>query len=42
MQMELADRDFLMFRNEASGRFNVVFRRDDGNVGWVDPPSVTP
>lgn len=40
MQMELADRAFLMFRNDANGRFNVVFRRDDGNVGWIDPAHV--
>lgn len=39
MQMELADRQFLMFRNEANGRFNLVFRRDDGNVGWIEPAS---
>lgn len=37
MQMELADKTFLMFRNDASGRVNLVFRRDDGNVGWIDP-----
>lgn len=40
MQMELADRAFLMFRNDANGRFNVVFRRDDGNVGWIDPANL--
>ena len=37
MQMELADRDHLLFRHDASGRFNLVYRREDGNVGWVDP-----
>ena len=37
MQMELAHKPFLMFRNDASGRFNVVFHRDDGNIGWIDP-----
>lgn len=37
MQMELAGAAFLMFRNERNGEFNVVFRRDDGNVGWIDP-----
>ena len=37
MQMELADRSFLMFRNDASSRVNLVFRRDDGNIGWIDP-----
>jgi ribosomal subunit interface protein len=39
-QMEQANRPFLMFRNEANGRFNVVFRREDGNVGWVDPANL--
>lgn len=37
MQMELADREHLFFRHDASGRFNLVYRRDDGNVGWIDP-----
>jgi ribosomal subunit interface protein len=37
MQMELADKAFLMFRNDATSRLNVVFRREDGNIGWVDP-----
>ncbi len=27
----------LMFRNQAHGRLNMVFRRPDGNIGWVDP-----
>lgn len=37
MQMELADKAFLMFRNDANERVNLVFRRDDGNIGWIDP-----
>lgn len=37
MQMELADQPFLVFKNSANGAINVVFRRDDGNVGWIDP-----
>ncbi|MEL6774371.1 MAG: ribosome-associated translation inhibitor RaiA [Pseudomonadota bacterium] len=37
MQMELKHAPFLLFRNTANGRLNVVFQRDDGNVGWVDP-----
>lgn len=37
MQMELADRAHLLFRHDGSGRFNLVYRREDGNVGWVDP-----
>jgi hypothetical protein len=26
-----------MFRNRAHGGLNMVYRRPDGNVGWVDP-----
>ncbi|MBK0400554.1 ribosome-associated translation inhibitor RaiA [Limibaculum sp. M0105] len=37
MRMELAHAPFLIFRNESNGRLNVVFRRDDGNIGWIDP-----
>jgi len=41
MQMELAHAPFLMFKNDANGRLNIVFQRDDGNVGWVDPALVS-
>ncbi|MEC8628867.1 MAG: ribosome-associated translation inhibitor RaiA [Pseudomonadota bacterium] len=37
MQMELAGAPLLVFRNEKSGGVNVVHRREDGNVGWIDP-----
>ena len=37
MHMELAGAPVLVFRNDAHGGVNVVYRRDDGNVGWVDP-----
>ena len=37
MQMELAGAPALVFRNEKGGALNVVYRRDDGNVGWIDP-----
>ena len=40
MQMELAHAPFLMFRNDANGRLNIVFQRDDGNVGWIDPANL--
>ncbi len=39
MRMDLADQPVLMFRNSASGEFNVVYRRSDGNIGWIDPGS---
>lgn len=37
MRMDLADSPVLMFRNSAHGGFNVVYRREDGNIGWIDP-----
>ena len=39
MQMELAGAPVLVFHNEKHGSINVVYRREDGNVGWVDPKS---
>ncbi len=37
MQMELAGQKMLVFRNEGHGGVNVIYRRDDGNIGWIDP-----
>ena len=37
MQMELAGAPVLVFRNEGKEGVNVVYRRDDGNIGWIDP-----
>lgn len=37
MRMELAGQKILVFRNESHGGVNVVYRRDDGNIGWIDP-----
>lgn len=37
MQLELGDQKFLIFRNEGHGGVNVVYVRDDGNIGWIDP-----
>ncbi|MFY9209736.1 MAG: ribosome-associated translation inhibitor RaiA [Aestuariivita sp.] len=37
MQMELAGAPVLVFKNESKDRVNVVYRRDDGNIGWIDP-----
>jgi ribosomal subunit interface protein len=37
MRMDLADQQVLMFRNSASGELNVVYRRSDGHIGWIDP-----
>jgi len=37
MKLDLEERTALMFRNVAHGELNVVFRRPDGNIGWIDP-----
>lgn len=37
MRMDLSDVPVVMFRNAAHGKLNVVYRRADGNVGWIDP-----
>ncbi|PZP85868.1 MAG: ribosome-associated translation inhibitor RaiA [Azospirillum brasilense] len=37
MKMDLADLPALMFFNKGNGRLNVVYRRADGNISWVDP-----
>ncbi len=39
MQLELMDQPVNVFKNAASGSVNVVYRRSDGNIGWVDPSS---
>lgn len=37
LEMDLADAPFLMFKNARTGDMNVVYRRPDGHVGWIDP-----
>lgn len=39
MQMELVEECALLFRNGASGHLNMVYRRSDGNIGWIDTKS---
>jgi ribosomal subunit interface protein len=36
MRLDLTEEAFLVFRNAASGEINVVYRRTDGNIGWID------
>lgn len=37
MRLDLEDSGALMFVNRAHGGLNMVYRRSDGNIGWVDP-----
>ncbi len=41
MQLDLTDRPFLVFRNASHGGLNVVYRRDDGHIGWIDSAAET-
>jgi len=36
-ELDMTGATFVLFRNAANQGFNVVYRRDDGNIGWVDP-----
>ncbi len=37
MKMDISDMPFVIFRNGANHNLNIVYRRDDGNIGWIDP-----
>ncbi len=37
MQLDLSENPALLFRNAAHGGLNLVYRRSDGNIGWIDP-----
>jgi ribosome hibernation promoting factor len=42
MELDLTGAACIVFQHGSSGRVNIIYRRTDGNVGWVDPPAVTP
>lgn len=37
MQMDLLNKNFFVFRNAKNSEVNVVYRRDDGNIGLIQP-----
>jgi ribosomal subunit interface protein len=37
MLMDLRNTTALMFKNSGTGEFNMIYRREDGNIGWVEP-----
>ena len=37
MMLDLRNTNALMFKNAGTGAFNMVYRRDDGTIGWVEP-----
>jgi ribosomal subunit interface protein len=40
LELDLTGAPMVIFRHASHGRVNVVYRRPDGNVGWIDPPPV--
>jgi hypothetical protein len=37
LDLDLTDSQTIVFRNAAHGGLSVVYRRSDGNIGWIDP-----
>jgi ribosomal subunit interface protein len=37
LELDLADAPMVLFRNAGHGGLSVVYRRKDGNIGWIDP-----
>jgi ribosomal subunit interface protein len=42
MELDLSGAACLVFQHGSSGRVNIIYRRSDGHIGWVDPPAVKP
>ena len=40
MELDLTGAACMVFQHGSSGRVNIIYRRPDGNVGWIDPPTV--
>ena len=40
MMLDLRHTNALLFKNSGTGAFNMVYRRDDGTIGWVEPARV--
>ena len=41
MELDLTGAPVMVFQHGGSGRVNIIYRRADGNVGWVDPPATS-
>ncbi len=42
MDLDLTESQAIVFRNAAHGGLSVVYRRPDGNIGWIDPERTKP
>src|SRR5262249_6368609 len=41
MELDLTGAPVVVFSHASHGRINLVYRRADGNVGWIDPPHIS-
>ena len=41
MELDLTGAPVIVFQHGSSGRVNIIYRRPDGNVGWIDPPVIS-
>jgi ribosomal subunit interface protein len=39
-QLDMTGAPVMVFRHASHGRVNLVYRRPDGNIGWIDPPAI--
>jgi len=39
-ELDMTGVPVMVFRHASDGRINLVYRRADGNVGWIDPPAM--
>ena len=42
MKLDISTKPFVLFRNSGHGGINIVYRREDGHIGWIDPRSSEP
>jgi hypothetical protein len=38
MELDMTGAPVVVFRHAGHGRINLVYRRADGHIGWIDPP----
>jgi ribosomal subunit interface protein len=39
-ELDMTGAQVLVFRHAGHGRVNLIYRRPDGHVGWIDPPAI--
>jgi uncharacterized circularly permuted ATP-grasp superfamily protein len=40
MELDVTGAPVLIFRHAGHGRVNLVYRRVDGHIGWIDPQTI--